>query len=148
MLNENEAQYFNGHEHDFEHIRELNTSVNYISTGAGKECCYADSNLGTVPVGSIQFAAAGEGGAMWWGGTPIPPQQVQSGFTSYRVGDDSMRVVYHASDGSILYVTPPIAPRTKKPMPPPSPPQPFCSDLTCPHVDRGRDDDGKLSNPA
>ena len=143
LLNEHEAQYFNGHEHDFEHIRELNTSVNYISTGAGKECCYGDSNLNTVPIGSIQFAATGEGGAMWWGGTPIPPQHVQSGFTSYRVGNESMRVVYHASDGSILYATPPIAPRTKKPMPPPSPPQPFCSDLTCPHVDRGHDDESR-----
>ena len=36
LLNEHEAQYFNGHEHDFEHLREEGTKVNYICTGAGK----------------------------------------------------------------------------------------------------------------
>ena len=37
-LNKWEAQYFNGHEHDFEHIVEEGSKVNYISTGAGKMC--------------------------------------------------------------------------------------------------------------
>jgi hypothetical protein len=40
LLNTHEAQYFNGHEHDFEHIVESGTKVNYVSTGAGMFCCY------------------------------------------------------------------------------------------------------------
>ena len=42
-------------EHDLEHIVERGTKVNYICTGAGKECCYEDTNLDTVPQDSIKF---------------------------------------------------------------------------------------------
>lgn len=61
LLNKYEAHYFNGHQHDLEHIVESNSKVNYISTGAGKFCCYSDKNLNTVPVGSIKFAMSGDG---------------------------------------------------------------------------------------
>jgi hypothetical protein len=49
-----------------------------------------------------------------------------SGFTSYRIGEDSMAVHFHAHNGTELYVTPPITPRTKQPQPPlpPLPPMP------------------------
>merc|ERR1712054_190505 len=61
LLNKWEAHYFNGHEHDLEYIVENASKVNYISTGAGKECCYEDSNVNTVPAGSVQWAMTGSG---------------------------------------------------------------------------------------
>jgi len=136
LLNTYEAQYFNGHEHDFEHIVEEGSKVNYISTGAGMFCCYADKNLGTVPENSIKFASSGKGGALWWGNVTIPDFEILSGFTSYRIGPDSMKVYYHAHNGTVLYTTPVILPRTKTPQPPVKPPQPMCSDATCPHKER------------
>jgi len=136
LLNKWEANYFNGHEHDFEHIREEGLKVNYISTGAGMFCCYEDTNLGTVPQSAIKFASAGKGGDKWWGGVPIPSFEILSGFTSYRIGADSMKVYYHAHNGTVLYTTEPILPRTKKAQPPVSPPAAFCDDTTCPHKNR------------
>ena len=65
-------------------------------TGAGYSCCYEDKNLNTVPQGSIRFATSGNGGAKWYGGVEPPPFEILSGFTSYRVGADSMKVVFHA----------------------------------------------------
>lgn len=99
LLNKWEAHYFNGHEHDLEHIVEVNSKVNYVSTGAGKYCCYHDTNLKTVPEGSIRFAASGAGGSEWWGRRP-PAFELLSGFTSYRIGADSMRVYFHAHNVS------------------------------------------------
>jgi len=106
-----EAHYFNGHQHDLEHIVENNTKVNYISTGAhtavetednlcrvtkcfgvgtgaGKFCCYDFSNLDTVPRGSIKFAMSGPHGTQW---EPMP-FEILSGFTSYRIGSEFMQV--------------------------------------------------------
>lgn len=123
LLNKWEAHYFNGHQHDLEHIVENNTKVNYISTGAGKFCCYDYKNLDTVPRGSIKFAMSGPHGTQW---EPMP-FEVLSGFTSYRIGRESMQVYFHAHNGSVLYKTPPILPRTKTPQPVPGPPGPFCS---------------------
>ena len=60
----------------------MGTQVNYVSTGAGMFCCYADKNLGTVPQNSIKFASSGPGGALWWGNVTIPDFEILSGFTS------------------------------------------------------------------
>ena len=35
-----------------------------------------------------------------WGGLPIPDFEVLSGFTSYRIGADSIKVFYHAHNGT------------------------------------------------
>jgi hypothetical protein len=75
LLHKWEANYFNGHEHDLEHIVEEGSKVNYVCTGAGKFCCYADKNLDTVPQGSIQFAMSGAGGTDWWGRAPWSPPE-------------------------------------------------------------------------
>ena len=75
LLHKWEANYFNGHEHDLEHIVEEGSKVNYVCTGAGKFCCYADKNLDTVPQGSIQFAMSGAGGTDWWGRRPWSPPE-------------------------------------------------------------------------
>lgn len=120
-------------QHDLEHIVEKGSDVNYVSTGAGKFCCYEDSNLDTVPVDSIKFAISGNG-AMDWRGLKPAPFEILSGFTSYRIGPDSMKVVYHAHNGTILYSTPPIKPRdrSKLPRPPAPPPAAMCTNETCP----------------
>lgn len=126
LLHRWEAHYFNGHEHDLEHIVEPGSKVNYVTTGAGHFCCYADKNLGTVPRGSIKFAMSGLGGSEFWGQRP-PNFELFSGFTSYRISPASMRVYYHAHNGTLLYVTQPILPRTKRAQPP----VPLCSNVTC-----------------
>jgi hypothetical protein len=99
-------------------------NVNFVQ-GAGMYCCYVDKNLDTVPQNSIKFATSGSGGAMWFGGIKPPPFEILSGFTSYRVGADSMKVYYHAHNGTVLYVTPPIMARTKQPQPDVGPPAPY-----------------------
>lgn len=83
--------------------------MNYVTTGSGMACCYGDTNLEKVPKGSVKFAMVGPGGSEFEK-MPFAPL---SGFTSYRVGADSMRVVFHAHNGTVLYTTPPILPRKK-----------------------------------
>ena len=58
-----------------------------------------------------------------WQGMPFA---VHGGFTSYRVGAESMKVYFHAHSGTVLYVTPPILKRTKTPQPDPGPPGLLC----------------------
>ena len=88
-----------------------NSTVNYVTTGSGMACCYGDTNLAKVPKGSVKFAMVGPHGSefqpMPAGITPL------SGFTSYRVGADSMEVVFHSDNGTALYTTEPILPRKK-----------------------------------
>ena len=43
-----------------EHI--LHEGVNMFVTGPGRECCYAPTNLATVPDGAIQFMVSGANG--------------------------------------------------------------------------------------
>ena len=105
LLNKWEAHYFNGHQHDLEHIVEDHSKVNYVSTGAGKFCCYDDTHLDTVPRNSIKFAMSGTKGEAWM---PMPFDNILSGFTSYRVGPESMEVYFHSDNGTVLYITPPI----------------------------------------
>jgi tartrate-resistant acid phosphatase type 5 len=109
LLEKYGAHFFNGHDHDLEHIKEENSTVNYVTTGSGMACCYGDTNLKKVPKGSVKFAMVGPGGSEF---QPMPFTPL-SGFTSYRVGADSMRVVFHAHNGTVLYTTDPILPRKK-----------------------------------
>eukprot|EP01047_Picozoa_sp_COSAG01_P038266 COSAG01_NODE_3096_length_6591_cov_5.863986_3_plen_82_part_00 len=48
-----------------------------------------------MPQGSIQFAISGAGAMDWRGLKPVP-FEILSGFTSYRIGPKSMKVVFHA----------------------------------------------------
>ena len=92
LLHRYEANFFNGHDHDLEHIKEDGSKVNYITTGSGMQCCYHDGHLHQVPNGSVKFAMVGAGGSEF---EPMPFTPL-SGFTSYRIGADSMRVHFHA----------------------------------------------------
>ena len=96
LLHKWEAHYFNGHEHDLEHIVEKGSAVNYICTGAGKYCCYADTNLNTVPEGSIKFSVSGPGGEDWWGRSPTA-FELQSGLPRLIAPDSvsPMLAAYH-----------------------------------------------------
>jgi len=106
LLEKYNAHYMCGHDHCMGHIDE-GTGVQYIMTGAGKECCYGGSNVDKNPKGSIKWWMSGQGGS---GYEPMP-FKIKSGFTSFRVGTDSMKVVYHAHNGTTLYTTPDIKPR-------------------------------------
>eukprot|EP01045_Picozoa_sp_COSAG04_P002798 COSAG04_NODE_107_length_25959_cov_6.617865_3_plen_369_part_00 len=120
LLDKYEANFFCGHDHDLEHIKETGSKVNYVVTGSGMSCCYPDGNLDKVPKGSVKFAMVGAQGSQY---EKMPFDGMMSGFTSYRIGPESMAVHYHAHNGTELYVTPPIMPRTKKVQPPIAPPQ-------------------------
>lgn len=60
LLHKYDGHYFNGHDHDLEHIRENGSAVNYVTTGSGMACCYPDNNLNKVPAGSVRFAMVGQ----------------------------------------------------------------------------------------
>jgi len=112
LLEKYGANYFNGHDHNLQHIRENGSAVNYITTGAGMQCCYPDDALYQVPPGSVRFAmvAGPEYGPTGSGYQPMPFGMI-GGFTSYRIGAESMEVVFHAHNGTALYTTPKIMPR-------------------------------------
>ena len=69
LLHKYEAHYFNGHDHDLEHIKENASAVNYVTSGSGMACCYGDTNLAKVPKGSVKFAMVGTGGGHAGGGS-------------------------------------------------------------------------------
>jgi hypothetical protein len=52
LLEQYGGHYFAGHDHCMEHLAENN--VQYIVTGMGEECCYANSNMKKVPNGTKQ----------------------------------------------------------------------------------------------
>ena len=70
--------------------------------GAGDNCCYANSNADKLPAGSLKFAVWNDGN-----GNPI-----EGGYASMSAFEDSVSFVYYASNGTVLYTTPPIAPCT------------------------------------
>ena len=76
LLEKYQANYFSGHEHNLQHIKEVNSTVNYIVTGAGMQCCYPENyaSIDLVPKGSVRFAVvAGPGdGPTGSGHEPMP----------------------------------------------------------------------------
>jgi hypothetical protein len=113
------AHYMCGHDHCMGHIDE-GLGPQYILTGAGMSCCYSASHVKNCPNESIKFHTAGPGGSAY---QPMP-FPLKSGFTSFRLTDESMKVVFHAHNGTVLYTTPDIAPRVPPAPTPPPPPTP------------------------
>jgi acid phosphatase/tartrate-resistant acid phosphatase type 5 len=108
-LEKHGAHYMCGHDHCQGHITE--SDVQYVVAGAGMECCYGVDNVGKVPKDSIKFWMGGSQGK---GYQPMPGGIVpKSGFASFQIGADSMKVVYHSDGGEVLYTTDPILPRKK-----------------------------------
>lgn len=106
MLEKHNAHYMCGHDHCMGHIDE-GTGVQYILTGAGKACCYDPSKASKNPKGSIKWWMAGKGGS---GYQPMP-FPMESGFTSFRIDADAMKIVFHAHNGTEIYAVPDIKPR-------------------------------------
>jgi acid phosphatase len=73
------AAYFNGHDHDLEHLQA--GAVNYFCSGAGSE------PSAIVPGPASHFAFGG------------------GGFASCQLSADCLRVTFHDADGAALYTT-------------------------------------------
>ena len=73
------AAYFNGHDHDLEHLQA--GPMNYFCSGAGSE---------------PRAIVAGPNSRFAFGG---------GGFASCRISADVLRVVFHDADGAVLYST-------------------------------------------
>mmetsp|Transcript_35853 Transcript_35853/g.57596 ORF Transcript_35853/g.57596 Transcript_35853/m.57596 type:complete len:233 (+) Transcript_35853:7-705(+) len=102
------AHYMCGHDHDMLHI-DRGTGVQYILTGAGGDgCCYDAKHLKDIPKDAIKFAAVGKDGSAYQK-MPLP---LLGGFTSFQLTAESMKVIFHAHDGTELYRTQEI-PRRK-----------------------------------
>ena len=97
----NATGHISGHDHCLEHMDEGKGPV-YVLAGAGDNCCYANSNADKLPAGSLKFAVWNDGS-----GNPI-----EGGYASMSAFEDSVSFVYYASNGTVLYTTPPIAPCT------------------------------------
>lgn len=73
-------------------------------------CCYEPKHTADVPKDSVKFFTAGAGGSEYQKLSMV----MKSGFTSFLLGDESMKVVFHAHNGTVLYETPAIPPRKVK----------------------------------
>lgn len=73
------AVYFNGHDHDLEHLQA--NGVNYFCSGAGSEPRPISTGVNS------RFAYSG------------------GGFASCRLDHDALRVTFHAASGAALYTT-------------------------------------------
>lgn len=99
LLEKYEAHYMAGHDHCISHIQETSSSVNYINSGMGVECCYSPSNVKKVPANSIKYSLSDEN----------KDSQV-GGFASIQANVDGMIVNYYDQDGTVLF-TPSTIPR-------------------------------------
>lgn len=92
--------YLSGHDHCLEYFDD-NTGPKYVVSGAGKECCYQNSNAGKNPRGALKFILAG---------TQRPGGPL-GGFSSFQLTGRNMTVVFYDDTGKELFATPAIAPR-------------------------------------
>jgi len=113
LLEQYGAHYFSGHDHCMESISETSdgeagsgtaaVQVQYILSGMGDTCCYADSNLENIPEGVdvpwyISRGHNHERGTI-------------GGFSSITANPSEMTVSFYDQDGTVLYTTPAISPR-------------------------------------
>ena len=62
LLAQYNAHYLCGHDHMWQHIVDP-SGVQMFQAGAGKECCYDDTHMWTVPDGYIKFMLSGSAGS-------------------------------------------------------------------------------------
>jgi tartrate-resistant acid phosphatase type 5 len=107
------AHYFSGHDHMWQHLIETTSGTHMFQAGAGKECCYKDSHLSTVPEGYLQFMISGPQGNGTSIGYDGPSKgHIQGGFGSFVFGDEGVQVSFHDQDGNMLYQPPLVARRS------------------------------------
>jgi hypothetical protein len=93
------AVYLSGHDHCAEYIVDSD-DVHYVLNGMGMECCYAPSNLKSVPAGDTQWylSSTNSGGAT-------------GGFSSVTATKNGITFTYYDQAGKVVYTTPTIAPK-------------------------------------
>jgi hypothetical protein len=92
--------YACGHDHCLQDLDD--GGVHYVLSGAADNCCYHNKNENKLPAGALKFK-------VWNDGTGSP---IIGGFASLQFTSQSMVAVYHAANGTVLYTTPPILPRS------------------------------------
>ena len=113
LLSASGAHYFSGHDHMWQHLVETSSGTQMFQAGAGKYCCYEDSNLGTVPDGYIQFMISGDAGSGTSIGYDGPSKgAIQGGFGGFVFGDEAVQVTFYDQDGAVLYEPSPVKRRT------------------------------------
>jgi len=96
------AAYFSGHDHNIQHIRLSNSSVDYYVSGAGHTLEYWTDNYKTVPNGALKFFLPSSE-------TPL----ATAAFVTVRVFESHMQVDCIDSLRSTVYSTTHTNPRAK-----------------------------------
>jgi len=109
----NATGYLSGHDHCGEFLApptyaEGGRDMVFLVSGTGDGCCYDSSNIARVPAGSLKYLLS----------QTFNPSSEVSGFASIAVtaasggsAASTLRMRYHGSNGTILYVSPAILPR-------------------------------------
>ena len=107
LLIEHSAHYIAGHDHCLESIQDDNGLL-YIVTGAGNTCCTSNrENIGDVPEEFLQWYVSRENRGMG-------DDRIQGGFNSITVTEKGMSTSFYDQDGTTLFTTPTVPPRTTK----------------------------------
>jgi len=99
LLQQYGAHYMSGHDHCMEHLVE--NKVNHFLTGMGKECCYSNSNLKSVPANTLK----------WYLASNNAPSGVTGGFTAFTATKTSLTATYYDQTGTVRYTAPAVLPR-------------------------------------
>lgn len=109
LLEKYNANYMSGHDHCMEHLNVPGSTVNYIVSGMGDDCCYKPSHTKDVPENSEKWSYSGKD--LVKDIKDDSKREVVSGFTSFTATSTSLTFTFYDQAGRTLYTTPPIAPR-------------------------------------
>lgn len=90
----NVTAYFNGHDHNLQHISPKNSHVNYFVSGAGSFADESTQHIATIPNSSLRFH---------WPSQPLILDL--GGFLSGTALSDKLAISFHDSTGRELYET-------------------------------------------
>ena len=90
-----------GHDHCEEWIS--HEGIEYILTGNGDNCCYDATEVDAVPKDSLKFIAANNMNTT---------EGMTGGFASFQINEAGTVVNFHNQNGTVLFTTPTIPPRT------------------------------------
>jgi hypothetical protein len=95
------AHYMSGHDHCEEWISD--NGIEYILTGNGDNCCYDATEVDAIPENSLKFITANNMNST---------KGMTGGFASFKIDEAGTVVTFHDQNGSELFTTPTIAPRS------------------------------------
>jgi len=88
----NVAAYFNGHDHNLQHLKETDKQVNYFVVGASHDAEDNQANKGNVPHDSLKY---------FW---PNSSSDSDGGFATFEIQDNNTMTVSFIEDtGRVLY---------------------------------------------